>query len=136
MTVTVTAPSFTAVDLMQQVRCLANEKPSFVYSEQEDYDVGWGCSYVAARIGSPKGVGCIMGQALMALGIARHTLAAWEQEAIASNVAALLDHLGVPTTGEQSAWLLDVQESQDQGLSWGEAVRLADQARRMTPRAL
>ena len=54
----------TPVQLAHEVRKLADERPDFVYDED-----GSGCSYVYDSVNSEVGEGCIVGQALQALGV-------------------------------------------------------------------
>lgn len=136
----------TLQQMNEKVRELAKERPDFTYSKQP----GAGhdeCSYVASSVGGHEGEGCIMGQALTALGIGEEVLREYE-EAVgrALNILELAtqylfqDGLMKPVqlyhqiegSREMDAdmnWALKVQANQDVGMTWSEAVADADAAR-------
>lgn len=126
---------FTAKDVLEEVVRLGRERPDFVYNDQperKDYLEGMisvylGCSYTSAVLGSDEGEGCIVGQALMNLGVPEEAL-----KGVESNVTYLLGKLlpgesyrysyGELVTPRIVRALGDIQSNQDCGMSWGEAV--------------
>lgn len=126
---------FTAEDVLKEVVRLGRERPDFVYNDQPERKAyledkqssSLGCSYTSAVLGSDEGEGCIVGQALMNLGVPEESL-----EGVATNVVAVLEDLlpGEPfryTFGEVAIpkivrALECIQINQDSGLPWGEAV--------------
>ena len=63
---------------------------------------------------------CIMGQALVELGVEPHQL---RQN---MSISAMLQLMGIEATDQEKTWLLNCQPWHDQGKTWAEAVRLAD----------
>ena len=108
---------FTSADVVAQVRALAQERPDYVYQRPLG-NPETECSYLTGA----DGQGCIMGQALTRLGVSIEALSTIEGE----NVMAALPRLAVRTTPSDGWWLRAVQEQQDHGSTWGQAVRRAD----------
>lgn len=113
-------------ELQQQVVKVATERPDFVYIDQENAS-RTNCSYVGAKKGVVGGEGCIVGQALMRMGIPEQELRDWEnsQQGTGTPVSALLrDPEVFEYTGNilQIEQLRDVQRNQDMGNPWGLAV--------------
>jgi len=118
--------TFTAEDVVAEVRKIAGEMPDFVYTDQ-GADLGPGaftpCSYLGRAIGDEQGQACIVGTALQRLGVSRDDLLKVEER---GSINALLS-LGVARELSPTLyWLSHVQQAQDTGFSWGDAVRLAD----------
>lgn len=117
---------FTSADVVKEVKKLAKERPDFNYKNQEGYKKN-GCSYVAATIGSDKGEGCIVGQALSRLGVSRDDLV--EQDSYISEgvtAGSALENLIYDTTEAKDVVFLNaVQKAQDSGFTWSEAVKVA-----------
>lgn len=126
---------FTVEDIVTEVRRLAAAEPHFVYGDQpgapgphED------CGYAGCRPYTTEGRPCIVGQALINLGVDREALADKVMPASALAIwlaeRGYLDHQGgypTTTTGRRPwQWLDCVQGQQDQRYSWGKAVRDAD----------
>lgn len=126
---------FTSKDVLEEVVRLGRERPDFVYNNQpvrESYlgnkqGSSVGCSYTSAVLGSDEGEGCIVGQALMNLGVPEEEL-----KGVVKNVSDLLDIL-LPGESYSHAYgglitprivlaLGCIQFNQDRGLPWGEAV--------------
>lgn len=113
--------TFTAEDVVAQVRNLAAERPGYVYSPGE-YE---SCSYVTGE----DGQGCIIGQAVQRLGVPAELLEALEDKAAGGlGVKSLLSTL----LGDEEAfspagsWLASVQARQDASAPWGAAVATTD----------
>ena len=126
---------FTEKDVLNEVVRLGRERPDFVYNDQPERKAylenkqgsSLGCSYTSAVLGSDKGEGCIVGQALMNLGVPEEAL-----KDVATNVDCLLGKLlpgessgysyGELTTPRIVRALCHIQINQDSDMSWGEAV--------------
>jgi hypothetical protein len=110
--------------LVVAVREVAAEKPDLVYSAPYG-----GCAYVAD--GQPS---CIVGHAAWRLGLIDGSLES-DDGINSSGVTTLLRHLGVlPNNdldygepGYAREFLDAVQEKQDEGVPWGDAVEIADE---------
>ncbi len=106
--------------LMAVVREVAAEKPDFVY----DAPYG-GCVYVADKQPS-----CIVGQAAWRLGLID---ASFEKDEMdnSAGVTTFLRTIGADLGDDETLYgreFLDaVQEKQDQGVPWGEAIQEADE---------
>lgn len=114
---------FTLEDLRREVLALADERPDFVYTEQDcrkERDAV-PCSYTGALLGSIEGEACIFGQALTRLGVPQEVL----MDSNASIASVLEDDLGFSWEDVDKVYdpFIDTQQSQDNGTPWGEAVR-------------
>lgn len=101
----------TADDVIAEVRRLAAESPDCVY-ESPDGD----CHYQRGEC-SNGSVGCIWGQALRRWGIIDESR---------ERAAVLVSRYGAGLSDQQHEWVHAVQEFQDRGESWGDAVKAAD----------
>ena len=114
--------NITTQDVAQKVRELAAERPDFVYRPIIiPRGRGVSCSYVTGA----DGVGCIVGEALTALG---HDFGGTSP---ALEVTELLNALyvgddGSGTSDHVSHWLQRVQNFQDASCPWWQAVAVAD----------
>lgn len=115
--------------VIEQVRALAKAEPDFRYDAQPERPEGTiGCSYVAAGLHIDEGRGCIIGQALMANGVPKEELRRIETDLeMGASVNTLIErqpgwfeHL--PVHSYETSWLTRVQEAQDTGSTWGQAV--------------
>lgn len=112
--------------LIQAVRGLAAERPDFVYPANPLDNAGPAC-YYTTEDGTPD---CIIGCAMDRIG---QPLPA--QDRVGFNECKLLDDAvystpwerALDTSLEKFRWLSRVQQSQDAGYSWSEAVRQADE---------
>lgn len=109
----------TAEQLIEKVRELAAAKPDFVYRRPEN---STSCLY-REHDGMP---GCIFGQAFDALGV--ELTDAHEHKGI----TRVLSLLGISVTRLQVEWMMSVQDAQDLGHSWAEAIARADFRRPLT----
>lgn len=100
--------------IIAEVRKVAADKPGYVYPQ-----INGNCNYV--RNGQPS---CIVGQALWNVGLinSESTIDDYGDSAI-KNVVALEDW---PLEVGEVNWLTEVQDKQDNGLEWGDAVSRAD----------
>lgn len=118
---------FTVKDVVREVRRLAEEKPDFVYTEQEGCDNNLGACYYASADGQGNGAGCIVGQALGRLGVSQKALEDLDGVEGAAVFTVLPTIIPVaPDDGGMLNWLSDVQTGQDIGYQWGTAVKSAD----------
>lgn len=109
----------------EQVLKLAEENPDFVYLDQGFEDV-IGCSYLGASLEDhTEGVGCIMGQAMTALGVSDDDLYAWEGLPIGTilNKPGLFSDVKDCSFERKTLFFERVQSSQDMGVAWGLAVQ-------------
>lgn len=106
---------FTLDELETEVRRLAAEKPDFVYEKPVNSHI---CKYVVEDEGRLKG-SCIMGQALINLGVSARELSHWE----GTGIGAIVANQGI--SGERN-WIAQVQYAQDRDASWGDAIKHAD----------
>lgn len=103
--------------LVQEVKRIAEANPDFVYQRPP----GSGCVYV--HDGRPS---CLIGRALWNLGaIDADFENAVDDRARRVNqfgVMGLLELLGLSLSSDESVLLMTIQDRQDDGLPWGEAV--------------
>ncbi len=117
----------TQPQLIEAVRYVADTEPEFVYTREGV----WTCTY---RPSSPNHCGCIVGEALVHLGVPVALLEQLDQRAYtysdaawgAAGTALILQAVVAPEA-LFSKWVKQVQYYQDQGRSWGMAVRMADE---------
>lgn len=111
------------VELKEEVLKLAAEKPDFIY---ESDDSAYSCRYLDWDKDKAYG-SCIMGQALMNLGVNPEELSKYE----GADISAVV---GILNGGEEPQyhrdpfdfWLSYVQGRQDAGYTWSEAIDWAD----------
>jgi hypothetical protein len=113
---------FTFEELEKEVRRLSDENPEFVYKGEEGF-FSPHCSYLTGKNDPP--VGCIFGQALTAL--LPDTTILEEADANKLTITAVLRVAGVDLSETQRRWAGEVQEYQDSGIQWKEAVVMADE---------
>lgn len=121
----------TATQVIEEVRRLAEEQPDFVYSDQEGAG-GGECSYFGCSAGDSSGQACIVGQGLASLNVDMSDLKRKEDTGHGMAIATALEGgvVDIPYTEEEAKWLGDVQNHQDGGKPWAQAVALADKALR------
>lgn len=111
------------IDLATEIIKLADERPSFNYTHQEH--TGAGCSYVGAVPQKVGGEGCIVGQALMRLGVSEESLRKWEDRELRDNSFSALyegDLLSFDTNDPLVDAINGVQDYQDTGAIWASAT--------------
>jgi hypothetical protein len=117
--------TITLDDVVTEIRTLASEQPDFVYhNEAGKVGPGVTCNYRHNRMGDPNHngtAGCIVGQALDRLGYV--VPGKYEGSSALEVLAAGLD---LNVDNRAAAWIVEVQQHQDKGEAWGEAVRHAD----------
>lgn len=120
--------------LKGEVRRLAEEHPSFQYKEQAtELNFHEGCSYLGQSLAEPdKGQGCIMGQALVNLGVSREELKRFEGVGVGTilrdSEVMEAPYDDVSTSEDRYSeymWLTLVQHHQDEGDDWATAVENA-----------
>lgn len=114
--------TITEIEVETEIRRLAKENPDNIYYRDSDL-----CYYTRGNCLNGS-VGCIVGQALMNLGVPKGLLAKEDQDDETIGAASLLHRLAVKPSGRQnfSDWLVFVQMEQDFGGKWGQAVASAD----------
>ena len=104
------------MNLVQTVRKLAADYPDAVYQGTDR-----GCFYTIGECG--PGNGCIVGQALQKLG---YELEGFDEQK-GVGIGILIARLEIPCSCQDKDWLIFVQDYQDMGKPWKEAVKLADE---------
>jgi len=105
----------TVEQIIEEVKRLGREHPHAKYTEDD-------CSYLHGENGY-KRCGCIVGVAIMNLDSSLEpTLQEADSKPGGLDVSGLLDLLKIEYTGDQVAWLMDVQSFQDARETWGDAV--------------
>lgn len=124
--------NFTPEDVVAKVRSLAAARPDFVY-EPPTYvnpnTPGPSCHYVHVQT-TEDGVyltgGCIVGQALIALGMDSADLHEYDNGSGANGSTVVIEQIGSVENRKALYWLDRVQNRQDNGGTWAEAVEEAD----------
>jgi hypothetical protein len=106
-------------EIIAAIRQAAAERPDHVYVKS------WmrSCQYVD-RNGEAH-AGCLVGQGLWRKGIIGSSFI--DAAANRMGIESLMSYLDFVPTRPQRVWLVRVQDRQDIGRPWGEAVRLADE---------
>lgn len=107
----------TIKEINDKVREIAMSSPNYVYPKSHGISISPKCSYGPAA-GSYKREPCIFGLAFTALGI---TLP--EDN---GDIVEVFRILRLPSDPIEASWALNVQYNQDQGKTWGEAIKIAD----------
>lgn len=124
--------TFTVADVVVKVREIAAAYYHRVYQRPSNEPQITGCLYVHHDGGPAETLtltpGCIIGQALHALGVPLEFLTECE----GMLVSGVLNRLGVEIYSTQEVrrdteWLERVQSYQDQGIEWGTAVIYTDE---------
>lgn len=128
-------------DIIAKTREIAAARPNVVYqrlqlfSETQSYhDKTLGCVYVEKNPAGELVPSCLLGHALVNLGISAERLETCQNNGGDTSIATVLPKLGFrfnpsseddPST-HKAFWLQEVQHQQDAGRPWGQAVELAD----------
>lgn len=138
----------TSAEVVQEVRKIAEQSPDFIYGAQ--LNSGVDCSYVGSitcaeykyvhpdQKSKPESViieeyyeklangelesPCIVGQSLQNLGVSQDMLLHFEGQ----TADTVVEYFADESTSNDLQWLYDVQNKQDNGSSWGEAVKATD----------
>lgn len=119
--------TFTSKDVLDKVIEIGNRFPDFVYTDQGDSHT---CSYIHAGFRDPDeenpldfvpGRGCIVGQALLDLGVTVDDLEELDN-GVYSAAGVLGRLIGFGADDDIIEALNEIQNRQDLGKSWGEAV--------------
>jgi hypothetical protein len=116
-------------DLVANVRELAASRPDNIYqpaSAAPPTAPQRKCSYLTGNCHDGT-VGCLLGQALLAIGFTAHQLRRIDTLSIEEALASLSEVDSGHVDGGHVAWLMAVQCGQDEGHTWRRAVELADQ---------
>lgn len=119
-----TVSNITAGDVRAKIKELAAERPTYTYVKPKGAQF---CLYVHEdSSGAPiKGEGCIVGQALVALGVDPNTLVD-----VFMDAESLLYDFGIndnSESGTDAEWVEKAQSAQDFGKEWAVAVEAADE---------
>lgn len=123
--------NFTIADLIEEVRSLASENPDFVYPEFKKPNNGRTCSYLKSQTSEKEG--CVFGQSILNLQPSlKEFLKEFDGE-VDSGIRCCLQKLfpdidlTYPSVSrEQLDWCEKVQDEQDRGSTWGEAIKIAN----------
>lgn len=110
-----------AIQVIKAVREVAAEQPDHVYRKPDDAS---NCHYVD-RDNGDRVPGCLVGQGLWKVGLIDGSLFD-DYDVNGAGVAGILDYVQIDCLPIQSEWLERVQNRQDAGATWGEAVAYAD----------
>ena len=113
--------NITAKQILKTVKELAKENPDTVYVSPNDEGL---CFYTKGACSNGT-EGCIIGQALVKLGVPKETLAELDEKS--QDITGLLRNLDMVdlATFDDNDYLDEltkIQNRQDSGCSWGEAV--------------
>lgn len=114
-------PSINVDELVSKVREVAKENPTFVYTKKPHDDQSFsagGCEYTPDKMNP---YGCIIGAGLLKMGIDT-TQPPWNDN---EPIDTILEGEAF-THYKQVKWLHVVQDCQDNGHPWGQAVETAD----------
>lgn len=130
--VTIEIPAYTidGYAIVERMRALAAADPDRVYGRMGgDAD---GCSNVDSS--DQPGRGCIVGEALMGLGVSREIMTAMEVCAYGeyppgvggTDSTSILTWLGISVPDGVDAWIRHAQSEQDNGSRWARAIETTD----------
>lgn len=112
-------------DVLTEVIKVGEAEPDFVYTDQPDVNYGGACHYLYGNA-EGEGRGCIVGQALLNLGIPKERIESFREDYAD---VFLPNVLGIDSPGEGSEeyttlkTITHIQFAQDDGKPWGEAVK-------------
>lgn len=114
--------NFTLDQLIQEIRKLATDWPNFVYER-----CGSACNYTKSKNNPNKG--CIFGQAILNLQPdLKELLTNNNSTPITTVLLNLLDfEYKQEVNGNKISWCAEVQNKQDYGQSWANAIKLSDE---------
>jgi len=117
---------FTVTDVVAKIRSLAAARPEFTYDPPENLPVsGPTCHYVHETNAELVG-GCIVGKALLSLGVDAVTLHEYDGGTGANGSTVIIETLGEVIDRPSLDWIDSVQNQQDNGKEWQQAVDYAD----------
>lgn len=102
--------------LRDEVYKLAAEQPDYIYADPDNN----GCYYSYAS-GQKDGPGCIVGQAMYRMGVCVRNLDE-KYESDSATICSILLHYAPKCSNVDRIFLSTVQNAQDSGRSWEEAV--------------
>lgn len=113
----------TALGLIKEIAALAEKYPENRYNSAVPGTTS-GCSYLRGSNSKTKQLGCIVGQALQRCGITKEQLEPIEY----NGINEMHRKIGLADAEQQFlTWLFFVQNKQDTGTHWKNAVREADE---------
>jgi len=115
------------IDLIDAIRKLAANYPDAVYAN----GTMGACSYSQGAVtNGPERTGCIVGQAAALIGVSNQEIEHGGETGYGEFLDTLAKNKWLDTDsksiGDQYDWIGRVQERQDSGVEWGEAVKSAD----------
>lgn len=115
---------FTAEQLEATLREIVASDPDHVYVQGMPMRSApqVRCYYQATTPGAVEA--CLFGRAFAALGVTPHQLAAVEGKS--ATAAISIWNFPHPFHPRFVGWVVTLQSGQDQGMTWGEALRMAD----------
>jgi len=110
---------FTTTDVRNKINELVKANPTFVYEKPEGETF---CQYVHKNEYGQyiEGEGCVVGQALVALGVERRLLD------VETDAVSLFEELGIKGSDEDAEWCGNMQGYQDSRKEWRYAKENAD----------
>lgn len=115
-------------DVLAEVIKIGEAEPDFVYTDQPGVDYDGTCHYLYGNT-EGEGRGCIVGQALLNLGVSKERIESFRNEYADE---FLPNVLGLSNPDKDSPGLkaletlTNIQCAQDDGKPWGEAVKVGE----------
>lgn len=111
----------TLKEILDKIFEVGKANPDFIYKNQPEYD-GMQCYYIGANA-EGEGEPCIVGKALMELGVSKEKLSSFGNEEAAEY---LPDLLGITEVSDNDFRILRtiqvIQDRQDDNVPWGRAI--------------
>jgi len=121
---------FSMKKLAKEIIRLGNENPDFVYVDQDGFEFGDDCGYAGRACGTTEGQACIVGQALMNLGVPEDYLKDLVENFNIVVEKGVFDPYIKKAKAKKNSRYVDliseVQFRQDMAFSWGQAIDVFD----------
>lgn len=115
-------------DVLAEVIKLGEAEPDFVYTDQPGADFDGTCHYLYGNA-EGEGRGCIVGQALLNLGVSKERIESFREDYVDLFLPNVLG-LAFPDRDSPGLkaiqTLTNIQYAQDDGKPWGEAVKAGE----------
>lgn len=121
---------FSMKKLAKEIIRLGNENPDFVYVYQEGFELGNEYGYAGRACGTTEGQACLVGQALMNLGVPEDYLKDLKENFYILVEEGVFDpYIKKAKAKKNSRYvdlILEAQILQDTYFSWGKAIEVFD----------